>query len=146
MTGRILKERETDQPVIWMSSELNPDIFRQRFEAAVVAVDFAEIEARVLVRSIVDHAKAEIAKRAGCKGGRVEILFSTFDDYPPTLQRVGKGGKILKQRRNERARGSRRIVVGRHWLQKNTPELWAAFVAARLHAVPIPSSLPRNTR
>lgn len=114
---------------------------------AILLMDFHYIETRVVTRMACEGAKAAIAKRAGCKGGRVEIFFTTFDDYPPTLQRVGKGGKIMKQRRNEKARGNRRIVVGRRWLQQHTPEIWAAFVAARLmegSTAPTPSPVPRN--
>lgn len=99
--------------------------------------------------AMLDSAKAmrEIAARAGMKSGKVVVYFATYEDYPPTLQRVGKGGKILKQRKNERARGSRRVLVGRSWLRKNAPELWAVFIAARLvdgDTAVLPTQAPRN--
>lgn len=93
----------------------------------------------------ITQAKRLIASRAGCRAGDVPVYFAHYDDYPPTLQRVGARGKILKQRRGERARGNRRVVVGKGWLQKNAPEIWAMLIAARILHGPdaiFPSTVP----
>lgn len=73
-----------------------------------------------------ETAKKEIAARAGVPSGNVAVFFARYEHKPPTLQRVH--GNMRKRR----GQPKRRVIVGPRWLQKHAPEVWAAFIAARL--------------
>lgn len=75
-----------------------------------------------------EEAKQDIARRAGVKSGKVTVYFWPVPMQPPTLQWYTHGKDVVTQR----SRRSRRVVVGRAWLQEHAPTAWAAFMAARL--------------
>lgn len=99
----------------------------------LINADFRTMELRVHAVQLVKAAEFNICLRAGLKGRKAPLFFAENDNQPPTLQRVGKGGKVLKKQRNERAHGVRRVVVGRAWLVEHMPEEWSAFVFLRMH-------------
>lgn len=79
-----------------------------------------------------EEARKEIARRAGVTSGDVPVFFDpTKAAKPPTLQRVRRD-RVITTGKGKHGRTERRVIVGREWLRQHAPELWAAFVAARL--------------
>lgn len=103
----------------------------------------AQVEGRK--QSPVHQALQQIRARAGAPGWHsdpVPVYLAHFEDKPPTLQRVRKD-RLGRVGKGTHGRLCRRIIVGRRWLQENAPDIWAAFMAARLTDHPDASFIPK---
>ncbi|SRR6266576_1337117 len=79
-----------------------------------------------------DEMRHEIRRRAGFRGKRrttaVHIVVTTSGRMLPPTMRTKK--------RNNHGGTEKEVVVSATWLQQKAPQLWAAFVAARLLNLP----------
>lgn len=118
----ILKDRDAPEVVVWQQ------------------VDMARIEARVLAEAMLSEAIKDIVRRAGLKSGDCDLYFAHLPTQPPRMQWVSFNGAPATVARPLRRK--RQVIVGQEWLQKRAPELWCAFVSARLMGLSLPLFAP----